>query len=179
MNYTPVFPGTLIFQTLKGDSAFTRAIATSALADKNIVYNHVGIAANHGMVIHSRPGAGVVIEPLEKFFRDTRKIVFRRVCDTKVARRGLSAAYHQIGRPYNATYYPNSDGLYCSELVTECYKLPGGKSYFNLEPMNFRDSNGILVAYWKNFYKKLGISVPEGLPGSHPNRLFLQREKFR
>lgn len=45
--------------------------------------------------------------------------------------------------------------------------------------MNWRDKNGNLPEYWENHFKKLGMKVPEGTPGTNPTDLsrsiFLKR----
>ena len=37
--------------------------------------------------------------------------------------------------------------------------------------MNWRDKNGNLPKYWKKHFKKLGMPVPEGVPGTNPTDL--------
>ena len=37
--------------------------------------------------------------------------------------------------------------------------------------MTFRDSNGKIPQYWVQHYKKKGIAIPEGEPGSNPGDL--------
>ena len=37
--------------------------------------------------------------------------------------------------------------------------------------MNWRDKNGNLPKYWKKHFKKLGMLVPEGVPGTNPTDL--------
>jgi hypothetical protein len=135
----------------------------------------VGIVANHDMVIHACREFGVVIDPLKKFLASLKLYILKEVRDKDVAKRGCLNAYQQIGRPYNLSYYPETAGLYCSELVTECYLSPDGNRYFQLEPMSFI---GASESYWDNYYKKLGLAVPHGVLGSHPQKLFLQKEKY-
>ena len=171
-------PGTIIFSN-RSDSLLGKAVSESATAQNPIRFNHVGIAANYRMVIHSTSESGVVIESLEDFLKGTDCWTLKSIHDARVAARGLARAYSQIGRPYNRTYYQKQAGLYCSELVTECYLRVNGERYFDLEPMNFRDKDGEVLSYWLDYYKRIRVAIPENIPGSHPNGLYLQNEKYR
>ena len=37
--------------------------------------------------------------------------------------------------------------------------------------MNWRDAEGQLPKYWKEHFRKLGMKVPEGVPGTNPTDL--------
>ena len=37
--------------------------------------------------------------------------------------------------------------------------------------MNWRDKEGILPEYWIKHFEKLGVPVPEGVPGTNPTDL--------
>ena len=42
---------------------------------------------------------------------------------------------------------------------------------FPSKPMNWRDAEGNLPKYWVQHFKKLGVPVPEGVPGTNPTDL--------
>ena len=44
--------------------------------------------------------------------------------------------------------------------------------------MSFHDDTGNITDYWKEFYKKQGLEVPEGQPGTNPSELS-QRENVK
>ena len=37
--------------------------------------------------------------------------------------------------------------------------------------MNWRDAKGKLPKYWKNHFRKLGMKIPKGVPGTNPTDL--------
>ena len=39
---------------------------------------------------------------------------------------------------------------------------------FPSKPINWRDAEGNLPEYWIKHFEELGLSVPEGMPGTNP-----------
>lgn len=71
-----------------------------------------------------------------------------------------------LGKPYNWTYVLNDSSLYCSDFVERAFR---DAALFQLEPMTFKDpETGKTDFYWAEFYKKLGMDVPEGELGCNP-----------
>lgn len=35
--------------------------------------------------------------------------------------------------------------------------------------MNFLDENGVMPEFWTRLFEKLGVAVPQGVPGTNPN----------
>ena len=66
---------------------------------------------------------------------------------------------------------PDNGAMYCSELVYECYLMCDGQHLFEAKPMNWRDKEGNLPQYWQEHFEKLGMPVPEGVPGTNPTDL--------
>ena len=87
----------------------------------------------------------------------------------------LERARSFIGQPYDHAFRPDNRALYCSELIYECflndYEDKGDNHFFEAKPMNWRDADGKIPLYWKKHFKKLGIPVPEGVPGTNPTDL--------
>ena len=86
----------------------------------------------------------------------------------------LARARSFIGQPYDNAFLPDNGALYCSELVYEVFLddcSDKGKHLIEAKPMNWRDKNGDLPQYWKKHFKKLGMPVPEGVPGTNPTDL--------
>lgn len=74
-----------------------------------------------------------------------------------------------LGRPYDDAFLPGDSALYCSELIYECYRNPSGERVFTLEPMTFKARpNTDTEPAWVAYYKSLGATIPEGLPGINP-----------
>lgn len=86
----------------------------------------------------------------------------------------LSRARSFIGQPYDNAFLPDNGALYCSELIYEVFLndcSDKGKHLIEAKPMNWRDKEGNLPQYWQEHFKKLGMPVPEGVPGTNPTDL--------
>ena len=75
------------------------------------------------------------------------------------------------GRAYDLRFLPDNEDLYCSELVQKCYLYPSGKPVFESVPMNFKAADGSMPPYWEMLFGKLGMAVPQGLPGTNPQQM--------
>ncbi|MDR2098789.1 MAG: hypothetical protein LBO78_02065 [Rickettsiales bacterium] len=174
-------PGALVFQVL-GKGGFVDAISISASREDARLaaapVSHVGIIAGFEEVVHVDEKDGVIIAPLGEFLAGAGLSVVAEVRDADVASRAAAAAYGYVGRPYNASFYPGGEGLYCSELVAKCFICQSGMPYFAPCRMNFRDAGGRLIPYWIEYYAKLGCAIPEGMEGSHPQQLLAQKHLF-
>ena len=78
----------------------------------------------------------------------------------------ISRAKSLLGKPYDDAFLPDNDAYYCSELIEVAF---GG--LFPSKPMNWRDADGNLPEYWQKHFEKLGVPVPEGVPGTNPTDL--------
>jgi hypothetical protein len=83
----------------------------------------------------------------------------------------LRNALQYVGRPYDDVFLYDNRAIYCSELVQFSYVDDNGKRIFDAIPMSFHDSEGHITAYWLDFYKKRGMEVPEGQPGTNPGEM--------
>jgi hypothetical protein len=75
----------------------------------------------------------------------------------------------QIGIPYDDDYLYDNGKYYCSELIYDAFLGAYGKPFFELKPMTFKkpNSNDFFPA-WVEYYKNIGIQIPEGKPGCNP-----------
>lgn len=138
-----------------------------AIAASTGTYVHVGIAVDDQTVIHASPRYGVAMQGLAQFQAEFgRPDVYRPQIDdvTDV----IARAKTYLGQPYNATFYPNGEGLYCSELVEVAF---GDLLPFAPQPLRFHDATHEISAYWQEYYAKLGVAVPVGQPGSNPEAM--------
>ena len=69
----------------------------------------------------------------------------------------------------------DDSAFYCSELVQKCYLDADGHEIFPAIPMSFHDKTGIVTPFWKDYYARRGLEVPEGEPGSNPGDLSRSR----
>ena len=81
----------------------------------------------------------------------------------------LVKANSMLGKPYNTPYILDENSYYCSDFIERSFR---SANIFTLKPMTFINlKTGKTDVYWKNFYEKLGLEVPEGKPGCNPNEL--------
>ncbi len=52
-----------------------------------------------------------------------------------------------------------------------CYLDADGKRVFESEPMNFKAQDGTMPPYWEKLFEELGMEVPQGLPGTNPQKM--------
>lgn len=173
--------GDLIFQVSAG-SEFSDAINSAACANPDsLIFSHVGIVdvdlVGEIYVIEAVPHDGVRRVGLKQFLADCDSASgkplaqFRRLIVPFSPDSVISKATSYLGVPYDYAFLPGIDALYCSELVYEVYIDSVRNHIFETTPMNFRDSDGNMPAYWIDEYARMGIPIPEGEPGTHPNTL--------
>ncbi len=80
------------------------------------------------------------------------------------------------GEPYDSSFRPDNGKMYCSELIYESYRYADSRPLFTARPMNFRDADGRIPAFWTEWFKRLGEAIPEGVSGTNPHDL--SKEKF-
>jgi hypothetical protein len=139
-------------------------------------FSHVGMVEVAGadvFVYHAEGKKGVCKEPLDSFAMDESgrrlyveayrlKPRFKNNIDSAILR-----VKSVLGEPYNYTYIMEDKGYYCSELIYWAFEAD---SVFKLNPMTFKDlETDEFHPGWIEHYEKLGIEIPEGLPGCNPN----------
>ena len=77
-----------------------------------------------------------------------------------------------LGKPYDFAFDINNDCYYCSELIYKGFQDISGQPLFKLDPMTFNDPDTkSIFPIWDEYFKKLGIAVPEGQPGLNPGSI--------
>ena len=126
-------------------------------------YSHVAIFLD-GKVYHATVEGGVLAQSLEDFFEAEKGYDLYRyteIDDKEVKKR----AENLLGAPYNASFYPNGDGFYCSQFIAELLPI------FETIPMKFGDDNQDISDFWRDYYRELGLAVPLDQPGTNPSQL--------
>ncbi|OOG76854.1 hypothetical protein B0E43_06975 [Algoriphagus sp. A40] len=169
--------GDLVFVGAKKDQ-LSGAINRVTQRDENASFDHVGIleVSESGIfILHASPKKGSVREPLDSLVTEatakTKQLAVYRLTDEHQSSipEAINNAKTLLGKPYNWTYVLNDSSLYCSDFVERSFR---DAALFQLEPMTFKDpKTGQTDTYWAEFYKKLGMEVPEGQPGCNPNGL--------
>lgn len=141
-------------------------------------FSHLGIIhlKNDSVFVLEAMGNSVQLTYLNHFLSYTKKPAlqarlkpeFRKLIPAAVAF-GLS----QLGKPYDDAFLPDNGKYYCSELVYDAFlEANQRRPFFQLEPMTFRrPGSRDFFPVWQEYYAKLGIAVPEGLPGCNPGRI--------
>ena len=148
--------GDLIF--VKDDSDIGQAIQASTGN-----YSHMAIFLD-GQVYHASGKAGVLAQSPEEFFEHGK--VYDLYCYAKLNHKEVKKlAESFLGGPYNASFYPDSDGFYCSQFIAEILPI------FETIPMKFGDDTQEISDFWSQYYRELGLSVPLNQPGTNPSHL--------
>ena len=148
--------GDLIF--VKDESDIGQAIQESTGN-----YSHVAIFLD-GFIYHATTEGGVIAQSPEDFFEAEKVYDLYRYpkIDHKEVK---NQAESLLGSPYNASFYPDGDGYYCSQFVAEILPI------FEPIPMKFGDDTQEISDFWRGYYEELGLSVPLNQPGTNPSQL--------
>ena len=148
--------GDLIF--VKDDSDIGQAIQESTGH-----YSHVAIFLG-GQVYHATVEGGVLAQSPDEFFEHEKVYDlyhYEQIDCAEVKMRAESL----LGAPYNASFYPDGDGFYCSQFIAELLPI------FETIPMKFGDEDEEISPFWLDYYKELGLAVPLDQPGTNPSQL--------
>jgi hypothetical protein len=167
--------GDLLFATSHPNAdGLDQAINDVTQTSKHTDYTHVGIVEVDDeavWVIHAAPIKGVTREPIESFLVDQNVVDAYRLVEEyrEFIPDAIEKAHALLGLPYDYTYMLGSGGHYCSGFIYTIFEHYG---VFDLEPMTFKDPRtGEFHKDWIDHYKEMGIEIPEGQPGCHPNGL--------
>lgn len=154
----------------EGDLLFHVAPTGNAITEVTPgMIDHVAIVINTDNVIEA-VGKGVVITPLDSLLNQPGRYEAASVrkCDR---RQSVARARKYLGRAYDFLYLPDNDDIYCSELVQLAFVDRKGRSLFQTVPMSFHNDKGQITDYWKEFYARYNMEVPEGKPGTNPSEM--------
>lgn len=126
-------------------------------------YSHVAIFLD-GFIYHATTEGGVIAQSPEDFFEAEKVYDLYRYpkMDQKEVKK---LAESLLGAPYNAPFYPDGAGFYCSQFVAEILPI------FETIPMKFGDNTHEISDFWREYYQDLGLPVPLNQPGTNPSQL--------
>ena len=173
-----------------GDLMFCASGKPNAITDvthgiDEMAINHVAIfhKDKHGSYAIEATHKGVCMNSIDSFInrntvqKRSQQIVIGRINHDSIdILKSISNALKYIGRPYDFYFESGDSAIYCSELVQISFVDHKGKLLFHTIPMSFHNDSGEITAFWRNYYSKAGMNVPEGTPGSNPGEL--SREKI-
>jgi len=176
--------GDLLFQDLNCGT-MCNGIGQVTYGIHNTYMSHVGMIVstkNNQPIIIEAVTRGVVETPLADFLNQSlddtgrpRVLVERLVpSERKLIPAAVKYAKAQLGKPYNATFIPNSGkSYYCSELIYVAFWVANKQqSIFHTNKMSFKDPyTGQVTADWNAYFTALKIPPPEGLIGTNPGML--------
>lgn len=170
--------GDLLFQSNE-EGGLSSAIDEATGREKEISFSHVGIIsieANGIYVLEAEPERGVHLTPLQDFLdasahdeKGRPLVVVERFADGMLAQRAVEKGKQYIGQPYDFSYLPDNDSMYCSELVYESFLDEGGRHLLRSKPMTFKNADGVTPEYWLDLFSRQHMEVPEGVEGTNPN----------
>lgn len=169
--------GDLLFVTAK-ETGLSGAINNVTQKQKNASFDHIGILEkenNAFFVLHAAPKGGSQKQPLKQFIKDQtqegQKVIVYRLKSQydRAIQPAIRKAESMLGKPYNFNYILDENSYYCSDFIERAFRED---HIFKLEPMTFIDpKTGKTNEFWKEFYQKKNLKVPEGEPGCNPNGL--------
>ena len=176
--------GDLLFRE-KSSENISEAIDRVTQTSAETHFSHVGLVevTDTGVVVlHAYPEGGTCIVSLSTFLHpkgDSVRVIVYRLKDDwqKLIPSAIQKAHQMLGKPYNFSYVLSDTAHYCSEFI---YRAFAPDSVFELEPMTFKDPvTGKFPVAWVEYYQKMGIEIPEGLPGCNPNGLAASNKLIR
>lgn len=152
------------------------AITASTTPLGQLPTDHVAVALCRGdsaCVYESVPGSGVghttLLQFLQRCHDEGTAVVAARPAG--IDRSATISRLTSISAPYDSLYLPGNDAIYCSELVQLAFVDSLGHEVFESIPMSFHDGSGAILPYWTELYRRHGMPVPEGKPGTNPGQL--------
>ena len=134
-----------------------------AIQDSTGNYSHVAIFLD-GFFYHATVEGGVLSQSPEDFF-EAEKVYdlyrYEQIDCPEVKKRAESL----LGAPYNASFYSDGDGYYCSQFIAELLPI------FETIPMKFGKGDQEISSFWEDYYRGLGLAVPLDQPGTNPSQL--------
>ena len=162
----------------EGDLLFCAKEASNPITE--VTQGVSGMKIDHVAIVHKRVNKtyaleaihkGVTLTPMDSFMARREMVVAARLCDTLGVAQSVERALSFLGRPYDFNFMPSDSAFYCSELVQKNYRYSDGQLVFKPIAMSFHDKTGKITDYWKEYYGRQGLTVPEGEPGSNPGDL--------
>lgn len=138
-------------------------------------FSHMGMVyhKNDSIYIIEAAGSAVRLTSLEKFSKNTKKPMYVGRLKKKYKKLiplAITFSLQQMGVPYDDEYIYDNGSYYCSELIYDAFMFAnGGKPFFKLYPMTYKQPNtNEFFPAWVEYYKSIGATIPEGLPGCNP-----------
>lgn len=179
--WSPVQEGDFVFQDLNcGPLCDAIEAVTEGVNQRDFSHCAMVVRVGDSLMVVEAIGNAVQLSTLPHFFRrsgDTLEIRNCLVARLQPAYRHLipQASQHAVGlvgQAYDDAFLPDNQKWYCSEVLYEAYARASGTAFFELSPMTFKDPHtGTYFPAWVEYYRALGIAIPEGVPGLNPGSI--------
>ena len=177
--------GDILFQD-SDCGPFCESIEKVTFGYKGSKFSHVGMiipAENDELMVIEAITAGVVITPLDSFFKrsldadSNSKVVVGRIKESQKHLIPAAIDYSQtkLGLAYDDVFDISNNKYYCSELIYEAFKDANkGVPIFQLQKMTYKDpETNAIFPIWERYFRELNVPVPEGKPGLNPGGMSL------
>ena len=138
-------------------------------------FSHLGLVYKKGdsVFVLEAMGNAVCKTPLNRFLSYTKKPALHarlKKAHQHLIPKAIEFSLAQLGKAYDDAFLPDNGKYYCSELVYDAFREANqGKAFFELQPMTFRQPGSQdFFPVWVDYYRKLGMPVPEGVAGCNP-----------
>ena len=148
-----------------GDLIFVKDLSDmgQAIQASTGYYSHVAIFLD-GLIYHASGRAGVICQEPDDFFEPTHLYDLYTYPDIETDLVKERASKH-LGAPYNASFYPDGSGFYCSQYIAEILPI------FETIALKFVEGYLEISDFWRDYYQKLELPVPLNQPGTNPSQL--------
>ena len=170
--------GDFLFQDLGGGD-LSNAIKKVTPHYNDHYFSHVGMLTDYDgrlVVIESYDNIADTVS-LEKFAARTQQTIYvgrlKKVYQP-LAVKASEEVKNYRGIKYDEKYLPDSNQLYCAELIYYVFRsVNQQQDFFKMQPMTFKDpETHELFSGWINYYKNyFQMDVPEGKLGINPGLL--------
>jgi hypothetical protein len=175
---TDLKAGDFLFQDLGGGD-LSNAIKKVTPHYNGHYFSHVGMLTDYNgslVVIESYDNIADTVS-IEKFAQRSKQTIFVGRLKKEYQSLTMQASEEvkkYLGIKYDEKYLPDSNQLYCAELIYYVFKsVNQQQDFFNMQPMTFKDpETRELFPGWINYYKNFfQMDVPEGEMGINPGLL--------
>lgn len=170
--------GDFLFQDLGGGD-LSNAIKKVTPHYNGHYFSHVGMLTDYDgrlVVIESYDNIADTVS-LEKFTARTQQTIYVGRLKKEyqlLAVKASEEVKNYRGVKYDEKYLPDSNQLYCAELIYYVFRsVNQQQDFFKMQPMTFKDpETNELFPGWINYYKNyFQMEVPEGKLGINPGLL--------
>ena len=170
--------GDFLFQDLGGGD-LSKAIKKVTPHYNGKYFSHVGMLTSYNgklVVIEAYDNVADTIS-IQTFINRTKETIYIGRLDSRYQleiSKASEAVKNYRGIKYDEKYLPDSNHIYCAELIYYVFKeVNQQQDFFKMQPMTFKDpETHELFPGWINYYQKyFQMEVPEGQLGINPGLL--------